>query len=258
MSCCLQRRDGVAPGGVASELREFTIDFREQGSRALVSGAETLITSVGNLAATALVAVGDTSTFTAGTGWVWDEGTTNTSWTAGTLTATSLSIDLADIFALLDTDSSWRYRMDVYFSALALLNAEYVNCCVYGVTGSPSNQGNRMAGGGRARQVATQVWRPSFGGSGVNYSTAPGGTTNVTSWIGVSNAMTAMAGTWTGSWESLRTPIMWAVGGQDGAETDSLFDQNGAIAIAFASQGVVGTSSLTCEQMRFQAMPFAA
>lgn len=262
MTCCETETDGAAAAGSAGfAARSFVIDMREQVARALASGAEDLVTTDGDvLTCTALIAAGDTATL-GPTGLVWDEGTTNTSWDTTTRSATSLVAPLSSVFAILDTDTTWAYRIDAYFSQLSLLNAEYTIVGFDGVSGTPANAGSRLAGSGRARQAATQVWRPygtQSGAAGVNYTTAPGGTLNVTSVLNFSQACSAHGGVWTGDWSTYRSAASWGLGNLTASILSPMQDQNTRLLLsAFASQGVAGTSSLTLEQIRVSAFGFA-
>jgi hypothetical protein len=261
MSCCVARVDGSTPGAAAVvELREFEIDWSAQGNRALTTGAENITTTDGDvLSVTSQVAAGDTNTLTSGSGLVWDEGTTNTSWDTGARTATSVLVPWSSIFTLLDTDATWRYKIESYYSALSLLNAEYIITGIDGLNASPANAGSRLSGCGRSRQAATQVWRPAIQATGVNYPTAPGGTVNVCGVTIDAQAISCHAGTWSGSWDSFRALIQWGIGKlQDAGLSAPMLDQNTRVVFsANASQGVVGTSSLTLERTRVQAIGFA-
>lgn len=281
--CCGSLTDSVAPAsagaGQSGEARGFEIDWSDQTPGALASGVvsfdvdpigRTVLTAA-TLSTTVLVAAGAPGdTLTIGpTGAVWDEGTTNTVWTSTTRSATSILATLAAVHALLDIDSTWSLKVETYFSAISLLNAEIFVTGFDGLSGTPANAGTRLSGAGRARQAATQVWRPAVQAGGVNYTTAPGPTSNVTAVVCCAQAMTAHAGTWPAlatpeaSWEALRYPVQWGVGKlQDAADSSPMLDQNTRILFfALATAGVAGTSSGTVERTRvtaFQSFGVAA
>lgn len=260
MSCCVQTTGGVPDGSGAAggpELRELVIDLRTQTPRVLATGVENMTAEDGTIVPfDCVIAAGDSWTIGV-TGAVWDEGATSTAWSSGTRDATNLNLGYDDLHSLLDIDATWTYRIDAYFSALALLNTEYINVCIYGDSGSPNNAGVRVIGAGRSRQATVQVWRPNNQATGLNYTSAPGGTTNVTGLTIRSQAISVHAGTWSGTWASLRCPIQWGGGKlSDVALSNPMLDQNSRFAIALASQGIAGTSSLTLEQIRFQAREF--
>lgn len=277
MSCCDTTSDGaVASGGGAGEVRGFEIDLTTQTPGALASGAVSFnasmvvspVSSDGDpVDFTALIAGGGESLTIGPTGAVWDEGTTNTTFTSTAQTATHIFATFQEVFDFLDTDSSWVYRVDTYFSAVNLLNAETLLNAIWGVSGTPANAADRLSGGGRARQAATQVWRPAVQAGGVNYTTAPGPTTNVTGIVCSAQAMSAHAGTWPVSgtpaerWAALRVPVQWGIGKlQDAGLSSPMLDANTRVVpFALGTNGVAGTSSGTIERFRILAFnPFAS
>lgn len=263
MSCCVEQTNGAPPGGgggAVVQRREFEIDWGAQGDRALTNGPENITTTDGDvLVVTSQIAALESNTLTSGAGAVWVEGTNLTEWDSTARTATALYIPWLSIYQLLDSDATWRYRIESYYSVLSLINTEYTITGLDGVAGTPSNAATRLCASGRSRQGGTQVWRPAAQAGGVNYTTAPASAVNVSGVVVDAQAISAIGGEWTGDWDSYRARLQWGVGKlADAGLSAPMLDQNTRVVFtANAGPSALAGSTLTLARTRVQAIGFA-
>lgn len=253
---------GAAPRDVVVDL---FIDWGAQVNRALAPGVENIIATdidgnAFNIPHAVVISAGDTLVLSS-LGLTWDGGTTNTgAFSTSSQAATHMLTGFDDVFAALTTadrkpDASWAWRMDVYSDVLTLNDAAVQVVGIWGASGAPANAGDRLCGSGRARQANVQVWRPAIQATGVNYTTAPGPTTNVTGVVIRSQAITAIAGTWDTSWQDLVCPIEWGIGKlQDAGLSQPMLDQNCNWLHSWATAGISGTSLVRTRFTRIRAM----
>lgn len=261
VSCCVEQTDGAPGGGSASQAeRELEVDFSAQGSRVLATGPEVMTTTGGDaITFQALAVANETLELVAGLGLRWTVGAiaSGTSFTSTTRTAANIQAELGQFYAILDSDATWRYRLEAYYSSIEFVGAEYLFCGLSGATGVPNNAATRVNGGGPARQAATRLWRPAIQTTGVNYTSPPGATIDVSGVQLAGNSLQAYGGVWAGSWADTRFPATWGIGKlADVALTAPMADQNVSLALAFASQTVAADGCVVvCERMRVRASP---
>lgn len=238
--------------------------WTEQGTRTLVAGTESFVTTAGDQFdwTFTLAAGDDVVDLSPANGLQWTAGAATTSqFTNATQTATRLLSALGStngLHAILDIDVTWDLRVDTYGTLFSFpAGSPYFMCGMFGATNVPLNAGARLSAAGRGRLGGGQVWWIQSA-TAVEYDSPPGSTTNVTGFIARSNSIQCHAGNWpvSNDWADLRLPICWQAGRIDTSETDPMLDQNTNLALAWATGGLGNTSVVRLERTRIQARSF--
>jgi hypothetical protein len=265
--CCggVAYDDGApASAPVASVLDGVELDFTAQTQGALVNGARIFTTDdgvelpfvVGQVANAAVYAI-------APAGLRFEASAANTTFHDATQTASHIYLPLADLFAALAArglDSSCDVLVRMYCSDVTIPTNQAgasLSLGVWGVSGSPSNSGNRFRAIGRSRMVNVPVifgWTNNAGGG--NYTqlpdTAPPGQApaNVLGLNDAGGTVQPLAGAWGGSW--LASPLVAEAGVLVGTSTTNsgLRDRFNRLVVAFGTGSTAADMRVTVERLR--------
>lgn len=268
--CCgpaVAQIDGVPASGGGGDVfvlpdivAEF--DFSNMGTGDFVNGARTFTDTDGNVLAANVINIGAAATFRlqagAGNGMQFAANATNSAYNSGAQTASAVEFSLSDIYTLYSVDASLIWIFEVYCSVLTFPtpNVSPGGFCIglRGVAGTPSNSANRFRAFRRGNLGGTQATSSiSDATAGSAYTTAPAATSNTYALVSTGGGVSAMAGTWGGTWQT--TPLIMENNTLIATSTtnNGFKDRNNMLAIAFPTGNAAADMVVTVERLVLRA-----
>lgn len=259
MGCCISNINGLPSGGSSPSASIITSEFRfdQQGTIVLANGAQNITDTSGRTLATTIANVGAAATyrFLSGTGLQFVANATNSQYTSGALTASSLEMSVQDIYNLYGVDASWDMYVRIRATVLTFPTNNVTNGLVLAIRGaaaSPSNSAARMRGIQTGLHAGVRVLDTiNDATAGSSYTNAPASTADTFGLLSVPGDIDCLAGVWAGSFPT--TQMAAEVTALTGANTNTSGFRNGLnfLGIAFATGNANADMQVTIERMRF-------
>lgn len=193
----------------------------------------------------------DTLDLTAGSGLQFVAAASSSVFTSSSQTASHIWLDLSDLYTQLSCDPRAHIICEIYASALNLTGTGYISFGLYGPSGTPTGSGSRMSCALIQSSGGNTMFKTMVGTTfGSNYQH-----NSCDTWGFQNNGTNDIQGladssAWGGSWP---TDYDVTMNGATNDTFDPLRHPSSRFAIAFATNGTLGTMTATIERIRVTA-----